>query len=63
LGTRRASLESNLLDPLYIGELSLEVAAQLHGGGASLAQEEQKEFALRHARLLVCNFANALDQG
>jgi len=46
----------------YIGELSLQVEAELPGAGGRLTAEEQKELVLRHARLLVRNFVNLLDR-
>ena len=46
----------------YVGKLSLEVETQFPGAGDRESPIEHKELALRHAKLLVRNLANALDR-
>ena len=45
-----------------VGKLSLEVEATLPGAGDSQSETDRKELAARHARLLVRNFARALEE-
>jgi hypothetical protein len=47
---------------LNVGELSLRVEAELPGTDGRQTPEEQKQLALRHARLLARNLMNALDR-
>ncbi|WP_119270578.1 hypothetical protein [Taklimakanibacter deserti] len=46
----------------YIGELNIEVHAELPGAGGPQPADDQRKLALRHARLLVRSFVNALDR-
>jgi hypothetical protein len=46
----------------YVGEVSLNVEAELPGAGDLQTPEEQKELALRHAKLLVRSLAHELDR-
>jgi hypothetical protein len=46
----------------YIGELKVEVHAELPGTGTPELADDQRELALRHVKLLVRNFVSALDR-
>jgi hypothetical protein len=46
----------------YIGELNVEVHAELPGAGGREPADDQRKLALRHAKLLVRNLVNALDR-
>jgi hypothetical protein len=45
-----------------VGEVSLEVEADLPATGAKQTREQRKALAMRHARLLVRNLVNELDR-
>lgn len=45
-----------------IGRVSIEVEAELPGAGPGQSAQERRALALRHARLLVRNLANALER-
>lgn len=46
----------------YVGEMHVTVNAELPGAGDRESADERREIALRHVRLLVRNFLNALDR-
>jgi hypothetical protein len=46
----------------YVGRVNIEVESGLPGSGAGLSREERRALALRHAKLLVRNLANALER-
>jgi hypothetical protein len=46
----------------YVGRVNIEVDSALPGSGARQSPEERHALALRHARLLVRNLANALER-
>lgn len=59
LGERTAKASYSIA---YIGELHIEVHAELAGAIGGESADDRRELALRHVRLLVRNFVDALDR-